>query len=1610
MKNPRLLSIWLFVLSILILNAAGWWWVKQSRDSFEGDDDCPEDSTENAATDARTNRVSGMHGLPPHAPTNQLQQRVFYITSIHAKTPSFGDPELSVCFNEQPDLKDAHLQVRSSPVTLLTITPMEWRWEPGFRIMAPFKPGEKVTLFLSPTLKSTTGLTLGKEIQRTVLIPPRTPEIDFDAPGRYLAPQGKLTIPIKSVNCTSLVSTVSRVLPQNLVYFAKNDLYASDYRDDADSADELTQGVNVLTNRLPNIANKEHRSFIHLSAQIPRAQRGAYLVSLSSEETRQKNRLVCVTDIGISVREEPQAYTVWVTTLGNGLPAPDHTVKLYGRNNALLAQATTDADGFARLKYNEKDGEPLLLVAASVNDADFTFLALSGKNQIEQLTQTNESYLQPKTAEAFVFTDREIYRHGETVFAQALLRLQDNTPPAPFPVALQLLKPNGKLFKSLALMADARGCVTAEIALPDYLPSGTYRAYLTLPGKDATLLGQSRFSLESFVPPQIRVKHLELPASVMAGDPLIGKIGAEHLFGKPASGLSYETLLLYKAAAFKSPAWEDYQFGDEEKAFSVETSPTQKGELDETGQACFTNQIPKNLLPPARLDAIVQSTVIEAGGRTVTARATVPVHPYPFYIGIKNPKKNILKAGHEETLHIANVLPDGKSNPEPVTLALTIEQLSWISNFRKDSRGYYQWESQRIKSLIFTNAVSCKGQETSIPFTVPADTGDYLLTLTDPVSQTSTSWLFISSDSDSPSVAWDRSSPDRVKLVFDKESYQPDETIRMQIRSPFSGTAWVTLQQTHILENQVVVMTNNTAEVTWTAHKAWSPNLEVAVSVIRPARAESVWSAHRASGIETLRISPAEHKLNVSVKTDLPAVAPKTTLPIKVTVTDANGQPAQQAAITVLAVDEGICMLTGMKTPAPYPFFKRIRTAGLSFYDIFSQLMPITDEKALAAASHAGGDGEEDFAMRRLNPIASRRFKPVSLWKGNVALDENGTATVPIALPEFTGELRLMAIAWNSQATGSSEASIKVKRRLVVQPDLPRFLAPNDQATFQVTLHNESGKPAPVQLSTTAEGPVSIDTPRQNIELAVGKSRSVLFTAKGQEQVGLARVTIKVEGVGEHYDETIELAVRPAVSWEDSSEQLVLKPNEERTFKPSENCLPSTFLQTVYVSMRPSINLVGALEYVIHYPYGCLEQTTSSAFPLIPLKELAKQVAFKNTSLGDEAPDLIEAAVSRILSMQRYNGFAMWPGAYDVVKYESVYASHFLVEAANAGYKIPADVIPFCASFLEDELRNENCAEAAYICHVLALAKRPAHGAMLRLFEKCYSLKTEDRFHLARALVRSGDIAKARGVLETVKTVYGLREAGFGLLVWCEIDPSSTFALNCATEIEKKRTPRGHWGTTQGNALALLALGRLVQHIDLTTKAESASLLWNGAAKQLTPTNSAVWTTPHAATLKNTSQEPVYISRLTHAVPAQPMIANIDQGIAVRRRFLTSDGIETNITSVARGDLLWIEILIDPLQGDKRDLVIEDLLPAGLEIETGSDQKASVSEDSWILHREMRDDRLLLFTKTISKRQTYTYAVRAVTSGDFIVPAISAQAMYDPGTFSRHGATRLIIK
>ena len=1544
----------------------------------------------------------------------------FRFTKINGETPPFGHPVVTARFTQPVDVRDAKTRITCEPAVIFTVTSEEYGH--GVSLVGPFEIGQPYTFIFHEGLRSTDGYKLEKESRRTILIRHRKPAVSIAVDGRYLAPEGRLTVPVLTVNTPQVVSSVARVLPQNLVQLAMREagLYEAWWGDEAHAlSKELTACPVVRTNQVSAARNQEQRLMIHLGEYVADSPRGVYLLEVGASGVDLKSRLLCVTDIGLSVRAEDKAMTVWVTSLRAGSAVAGYRVELFGRNNLLLAQGLSDAQGFVHLKVEPREGEPFLLVAQAPNGTDSTFLPLTGRTEVEQAVSAKRGYLGRNACEAFVMSERDLYRHGETAFVQALLRTREGRAPVPFPIVLHVIKPDGRTFKTLPLMPDALGAAVAQVTLPDYLPSGTYALKACLPGKDGAVLGERAVMLEAFVPPQTRLKLFELPATVHAGETLTFKLFAEHLFGKPAGGLAAEAGVTYVEDDFKPEGWKDYRFGDAEKAFPFKQDRCERQTLAEDGTAVYRVAVGTEMRPPAQLNAVVQGTVTETGGRTVSARATVKLHPYPFYVGLKPDAGQMIRVGVPQTMRLAAVNPDGSRHVERTPLKVKLEQISWISNMRKEPSGFYQWSSERVKTTVAENSVETCAEDSVYAFTVQA-AGAYVLTFAEPVSQTSSSWAFAAGGDGQEEGTWDRSSPDRVELIFDKPEYVPGETARLQIRSPFAGQAWVSLQQARVIESRVLNLTNNTAEVAWTVSEAFAPNVEVAVSVVRPAVAESVWSAHRASGLVPLRVCPPERRLKVSVTPEAAVWRPRSTLPVRVAVTDSEGRPSCGAVVTVMAVDEGVCMLTDYKTPDPHAYFLETRAGALAFHDTYRQLMPITSERLFGGASHIGGDGGDEL-LKRLNPVAARRFTPVALWQAKVALDEKGIATVPFELPEFTGELRLMAVAWNTNAAGSSDAPVKVKRKLVVQPDLPRVLAPGDAALMQVTLHNESGFPCTARVSVVTQGPLVSGAGEQQVSLATGTSQTVPLKVTAREQSGTAQVTVKAEGAGERYEEPIELAVRAASAWQVTVEHSVLKPGEMKTYAPLTGVLEDSFSQTFFCAAQPTVNLLGALEYVAEYPYGCLEQTVSSVFPLLALGDLAGRLPTKGSTLAEEAPGRINAAVLRVLSMQRCDGFAMWPEVQESDGPATVYASHFLVEAARAGYPVARETMEEVTRLLANRLDDDSTQSRAYVCEVLALAGKPDHGWQLRLFEQTHELSVENRLHLARALIRSGEIPKARGVLAEVSGVNGLREAAFGLLAWLELDATAPLVVACCQEIEKARREEGHWGSTQDNALALLALGAYARHAPAGPQTFAPVLGWAAQSRSVAATQAYTWVPGAEAdrqAVKLTNQGPglMYVTRRMACVPLVSGIKEIDRGIKIRREWLDVEGRPVDPAALRRGTLVIIRLTLDPLDGKQTSLVIEDLLPACFEIENSELAKAGTlpwvktDEADWVLHREARDDRLLLFSKTVDGPQCFHYAARVVTPGEFVVPAVMASAMYAPDTLSRHGCGRVTVK
>lgn len=1543
----------------------------------------------------------------------------FRFSSVEANTPPFGQPYVIARFTQMADARDAAAHIECVPPVPLTVTPEPWG--NGLRVTGPFTIGSSYTLVFKAGLGSRTAHRLGREVRRTVLIRHREPCLSIPVEGCTLAPEGDLLVPVLAVNTPHVVSSLARVLPQNLVQYAMREggHYSGWWRDDPVSlAEELTARAVVRTNAVPSVRDQEQRLMLRLKDYGQEPVRGVYVLEVSAPDVQSRSRLVCVTDIGLSARCDAEAVTVWVTALRTGRPLPGVHVELYGRNNLLWAHGVSDAQGLVRLDRKAGEGEPLLVLAQTVDVRDLSVLRLTDGSAVEQRTQASRGYPERGVCEAFVMSDRDIYRHGERVFVQALLRQADGRPPAPFPAVLHVVKPDGRTFKAVPVMPDALGAATAEVTLPDYLPSGTYTFELRLPGEGA-VLGSHPVMLEAFVPPQTRVKLTDVPEAVLAGEDLTFKVSAEHLFGKPAAGLTAAVSLNFSDGAFKPKAWEGFLFGDEERRWASGSLSCPQQVLAEDGTAVFSAKAAVQGLPPAQVRVRVEATVTETGGRTVTAQAETKVDPYPFYIGVAPGDGRIIRTGAPRTVKLAAVKPDGTRQAEKTVLVVRIEKVDWVSSLIKEPSGKYRWESERVKTAVSEARAETGPENTEHTFTVEG-TGDYVITFTDPISHAATSWSFAAGEEGQADGNWSRESPDRVELVFDKETYRPGETARLQVRAPFTGHAWVALSNDRLLESRVLDLTNNTATLEWAVTEAFAPNVAASVSVVRPAVAESVWSAHRASGEALLRVLPPARKLTVRVRPDAEVWRPKSTGIARVAVTDSDGRPASGAAVTVLAVDEGVCLLTDYATPDPYGFFTEARWGYLAFFDVYRSLMPITSEKMFGSASHTGGDGGAEL-LKRLNPVAARRFKPLALWQANVKTDAAGGVEVPFELPEFAGELRLMAVAWDAQAVGSTETAVKVKRKLVVQPDLPRFLAPGDQAAVEVVLHNESGAECAARVSVRTEGPMTCDQGVTVASLKAGESDALQVPVAAREQAGTARVIVRVEGAGEVYEEPIELAVRPAAALRVTDESVVLKPGEERAFQPPQGVLEASFRQTFFCSAQPAVNLLGALEYLTEYPYGCLEQTVSSALPLLALSGLEERFPARESTLAQEAPDRINAALLRVLSMRRRSGFAMWPDVSEINPQATVYTALFLVQASQAGYALPKETVSETVKILRDMLSDDDVPRA-YVCHVLALAGRPEHAWMLRLFEQTSSLKPEDRFHLARALIRSGETGKGLGVLEQSRSVQGLREAAFALLAWIEIDPANPAVAACCREIDKARRSEGHWGSTQDNALALLAMGAYLRAMPEQPHSFAPTFRWGAdQSRTVAATNAYTWVPGaeadrSAVRLHNGGPGPMYVTRRVSCVPVAASVEAADSGLKVRRTVLNMDGQPADLATLRRGDLVIVRLDLDPLERTLRDIIVEELLPAGLEIENAQMAKAGTlpwikpDEADWVLHREVRDDRLLLFSKDFSEKKRFHYAARVVSPGEFVLPQVTASAMYEPDTFSRHGLGRLTVK
>ena len=1620
----------------------------------------PRDPAKQVTVSLTTTYASKKIEFVSDAVEKTAQQRDLKIVVSPGVRPEKGDIPLSrEAVAVIPVVLDPHLRLRevkaaseegASTIRLVLSTPVAASEETAGRIRVepsvdmelasdggelilsgPFEPGREYAVSLDKGLVAEDGAVLDTAENRTVRIPDLEPMVDFRDQGMFLSKNGYKNLAIKSINTSSAELTIERVYFNNLF-----PLFAMDYSVfDDESGGGINPGLGdrIFNDRipLPYKSNTAVVTPVNLEKYIQGQEPGLYRVALTVPGKFEGfQRYVLITDIGIIAKHGLDDFLVFAASTSTLAPIAGANVRVLSYQNQELASGTTDAQGVFRAKISPKtmaDKHPYLIVVQKGADTGFL---LYERFRVDTTGLDVGGTVIPATGyTAFVYGERDIYRPGETLDGVAVVRdTRLGVPPA-MPVTVRLSDPQGRKISEQAAVTGAEGMVTLHQALPAQSLTGAYS--IDVVAAD-TVIGQYRFQVEEFVPDRISVAVSADAASAAPGENLPFSVSGRYLFGAPGADLPVEVRTRLVKAPFTPKGYENYVFGDPERSFEDTEVFQETGTLDAEGKASFEASLPDDLKPPAALEAIFTARVREGGGRGVTGLARMPVHAYAAYPGLKRLKSDAATPGKPMTFDYVLVGADGKP-AESGELTATLLRDTWQTVLRKGPDGSFKYESVRDPKTLEAKTVATKNGKGSVTFTPPSF-GSYRLVLADPESGASSQLEFYAGGFGySP---WAVENPARLELKADKTDYASGETARFQVRAPFAGKLLVAVEGSGVHDVQVLDLPGNTGEITVPVRPDYMPGVYVTATLVRKASDVAPGSPSRAFGATPMLVDRAAGRLPLALS------APAEMRPGGKLTAEVSAPPG--SVVTVAAVDEGILQLIAQKTPDPFAFFYAKRQLQVETFDTFALLLPEVPP-LLGKALAGGGDFLEDLSnfVRSQSPAA----KTVAFWSGPVAVGPTGKASVSFDIPEFQGQVRLMAAGLSGRRFAGTEARTLVKSPLVLLPSFPRFLSFGDRAQATATVRNDTGKNDTFTVTLGASGPASVAERTKTLTIPKGGTGLAVFEVAAGQNEGIAVFDIAVAGGGEKSSDTFRVPVRSSLPARTSMRSGALETASLTVPElASGEFLPGTAKRDIAVGRFPLIRFTGNLKSLLGYPYGCLEQTVSKAFPLLYFADLAKSLD-PSTFEGQSPAGMVQSAIRRITGMQLYNGgFSMWPGGDAPQPWMSLYAAHFLVEAKQAGYPVDKDVLSQALSFAGTTGREADLGKAegqklaAYALFVQARAGRADIGAMDNLRDSHgKKLPAEAKGLLGAAYAAVGNVRAAEILVsgpapagEPHKDTGGnlestLRDKALYLSALIDAAPADPRLGSLAVDVGRLFEGEAY-PSTQENAFALLALGKFYNR--QKAKKPFSGMLYAGQGVL------ADFSSDKVLSLRGIGQsgdlrfsvdqgfEPgaCYYSVRTRGIPAPAAYVPQASGIEVARTYLTRDGQPVAGNTVPQGSLVVVKFAVRSTSGPISNVVLENLLPAGLEVE--NPRLSSTERLPWMeaqdekaepAYMDLRDDRVLLFADLPDKQWHVHYALlRATTAGSFALPPAQAEAMYAPelrasgetGTFTVTAAGR----
>ncbi|UCB52163.1 MAG: alpha-2-macroglobulin family protein [Candidatus Zixiibacteriota bacterium] len=1477
-------------------------------------------------------------------------------------------------------------------------------------IHGEFAPGEVYVVILKKGFLALNGSELEREFSTAVEMKELEPYLDFVTPGIFLPKRGNLNVGIESINIDTVELSIEKIFVNNLVHFLNTNRMNSRYS----RRGLLGKHVSRHEIEVEGPRNVKVMTTVDMSDHLDEEREGIYILTLRRPRHRWHSTIkwVRITDLGISAKIGYDDMTVYVNSLENLNPQAGVKVKLISKTNQVLLEGLTNSEGvvrFGNYRSAREGFESFVITAEKGRDLSFAKLAdcrLSmGGFEVGGDPVPREGY------EAFLYTDRGVYRPGDTVRMVTIIRQADGQIPSDFPLKVQILAPDGSIFNEYRGWVGDAGADEFDVEIPLYAMTGVYTARTLI--ADSVEVGRRRFNVEEFMPQRIKVDIWLDKETYSAGEDVGVEVKGTMLFGPPAAERKVEAKYTISSTAFTPTGFSKFHFGDREKKFDKIETALGEGLLDAQGTKRYQFQIPDNIKPPSALSGLIEVSVYELGGRAVTEHEGFVVHPYPHYIGMRRAEEGYADKDKETSIDFVVVKPDGEK-VGPRDLELSFYMVKWHSILRRDKSGYYRYVSERSLDLVERRDISYTGDVSRVAL-VPHRYGQYQVAIEDPQSGASSSIVFyVSGWGYAP---WAMAEPDKLMIDFDKDSYRVGEQATVQIRSPFSGKLILTVERDGILDQRIIRMQENTATITLPVREEYKPNVYVVGSLIRSNRSLEIHAPVRAYGAYPLTVDCSDQRLTV----DLVApdhINPRSTLDVSVRTKGGSGR----TYLTIAAVDEGILQITDFATPDPFGYYYRKRRLSVQTYDIYSLILPEIEESE-KKSSPGGGRAEE--RAKHLMPVALRRVKPVALWSGIVRTDQQGRATVPLKVPQFQGSLRVMAVAFDGASYGSASRNVIVSDPIVLTPTFPRFIAGKDSFDIPVNVYNGTDKEGQVTVELSVDGPVEILSPTtQTVDLPSKRESLVKFTCQAADEMGGLHFRLEASGLGSATRHDVDVPLRPASPLVTEVGAGRIGDDGEESFETDPDWIKGTTRLQISLSPFALVSFGHSLRFLLRYPHGCIEQTTSRVFPLLYFSDIAR-VAEPSLFKDRSANYFIEEGITKLRSMQMGNGaFSYWPGRNYESEWGSIYATHFLAEAQRAGYQVPDRVTDRAARHLkrmvkqklESRTRKYQLERQAYAAYVLALMGKPEKSSMNYIRQaELKGMSTWAQTLLAGAFALSGDVNTAMSMITfDIGPSQAPRETGANfnsstrenailLDVLNEIDPEHP-SIPLLVEAIADRLKRHTHYTTQGSAFGFMALGKSLKASK--TANYQGEVWWDDGLLASFGIGDTVIQQEGGEGKKIRiaieGEGPCYYYWYFSGIRKGARFEEYDKGLQVSRTYMDRWGHPIDYDNITQGDIVVARITMTATADNLDNVIITDMLPAGLEIE--NPRLGSRNVIKWIGKKtivpdymDIRDDRLNVYLN-LRKGKTvqFYYTLRAVTVGRFVLPPVKGEAMYDP--------------